>query len=165
MAQTLFICIRICQIWMYEKVWGWYQPQPWCNDIIFTPQATQNSQIWGQLGRCNGIRVHPCAIETAYQWLTHLHMSNIDVGSGLRWMLASNMTLWHHIFSTSDPDSNIWGRLGQCNGVRLHPYTPRTANHTNGSNTFYMSNMDVGSNTLYISNIDVLWSEVDIRLN
>jgi hypothetical protein len=29
------------------------------------------SQIWGQLGRCNGIRVQPYAFETAYQWLKH----------------------------------------------------------------------------------------------
>ncbi len=29
------------------------------------------SQIWGQLGRCNGIRVQPYALETAYQWLKH----------------------------------------------------------------------------------------------
>jgi hypothetical protein len=29
------------------------------------------SQIWGQLGRCNGIRVQPYDLETAYQWLKH----------------------------------------------------------------------------------------------
>ncbi len=29
------------------------------------------SQIWGQLCRCNGIRVHPYALGTAYQWLKH----------------------------------------------------------------------------------------------
>jgi hypothetical protein len=28
-----------------------------------------NPKIWGQLGRCNDIRVHPHALETAYQWL------------------------------------------------------------------------------------------------
>jgi hypothetical protein len=28
-------------------------------------------QIWGQLGRLNSIRVHPYALETAYQWLKH----------------------------------------------------------------------------------------------
>jgi hypothetical protein len=30
-------------------------------DIIPTPQVTQNSQIWGRLGRCNSISVHPYA--------------------------------------------------------------------------------------------------------
>ncbi len=39
--------------------------------IISTPQVDLNSQIWGQLGRCNGIRVLPYALETAYQWLKH----------------------------------------------------------------------------------------------
>jgi hypothetical protein len=39
--------------------------------IIFTPQVTLTSQIWGQLGRCNGIWVQPYALETAYQWLKH----------------------------------------------------------------------------------------------
>ncbi len=29
------------------------------------------SHIWGQLGRCNSIRVQPYALETAYQWLKH----------------------------------------------------------------------------------------------
>ncbi len=29
------------------------------------------SQMWGQLGRCNGIRVEPYALETAYPWLKH----------------------------------------------------------------------------------------------
>jgi hypothetical protein len=30
-----------------------------------------NSQIWGQRGQCNGIRVDPYALETAYQRLKH----------------------------------------------------------------------------------------------
>ncbi len=29
------------------------------------------SQVWGELGWCNGIRVHPYALETAYQLLKH----------------------------------------------------------------------------------------------
>ncbi len=66
-AQTL----RICQIWMYEVVWGGYQPQPWRNDIISTPQVIMSPQIWGRLGWCNGIMVHPYALETAYQLLKH----------------------------------------------------------------------------------------------
>ncbi len=66
-AQTL--CIR--QIWMYEVVWGGYKPQPWCNDIISTPQVTMSPQIWGRFGWCNGIRVHLYSLETAYQWLKH----------------------------------------------------------------------------------------------
>ena len=68
MAQTLCICL----IWMYTVVWGEYQTQTWCCGIISTPQVTLNPQIWGQLGRCNGIREHPYDLETAwYQWLKH----------------------------------------------------------------------------------------------
>ncbi len=67
MAQTLCICL----IWMYEAVWGGFQPQPWDYGIIFTPLGTLNSQIWGQFGQCNGIRVQPFSLETAYQWLKH----------------------------------------------------------------------------------------------
>ncbi len=36
MLKTLYICL----IWMYEDVWGGYQPQPWGYDVIFTPQVT-----------------------------------------------------------------------------------------------------------------------------
>jgi len=49
-------------------------------------------------------------------------MSNMDVWSGLRWISASKMTLWHHFHSTSDlefPGSNalykshvnVWGGI------------------------------------------------------
>ncbi len=31
---------------MGEAVWGGCQPQPWPNDIILTPQVTQNPNIW-----------------------------------------------------------------------------------------------------------------------
>ncbi len=45
------------------------------------------SQIWGQLGRCNGIRVQPYALEIAYQWLKHfvyvyygcMNQSEVDI--------------------------------------------------------------------------------------
>ena len=36
-GQTLCIVLR-----MWEVVWGSCQPQPWRNDIILTPQVTQN---------------------------------------------------------------------------------------------------------------------------
>ncbi len=56
---------------MYKAVWSRYQPQPWHNGIISIPQVTVTSQILGQLGQCEGIRVQPYALETAYQWLKH----------------------------------------------------------------------------------------------
>ncbi len=57
---------------MWEAVWGGYQPQPWYNGIISTPQVTQNSRIEGNLGLCNGMRMHPYALGTAYKYLKHL---------------------------------------------------------------------------------------------
>ncbi len=56
------------------------------DSILFTPQVNLNPQIWGQLGRCNGIRVQTYALDTAYQWLKHFvfNLSNINVWSGLR---------------------------------------------------------------------------------
>jgi hypothetical protein len=86
---------------MYKVVWSGYQPQLWRCGIISTPQVTLTSQIWGKLGRCNRIKVHPYFLETAYQWLEHFYMSNMNVWNGLRGISASNMTLWHHFHSTS----------------------------------------------------------------
>ncbi len=40
---------------MGEAVWGGCQPQPWPNDIILTPQVTQNPNIWA-CGDVNGAR-------------------------------------------------------------------------------------------------------------
>ncbi len=68
MTQTLFTCL----LWIYEVVWGGYQPQTWCYGIIFTPQVTLTSIIWWcHHGRCHGIRVFPYFLETAYQWLNY----------------------------------------------------------------------------------------------
>jgi hypothetical protein len=44
-------------------------------------------------------------------------MSYTDVGSGMRWMSASNIMYWHHSHSTCGLNSHIWGQLGRCNGV------------------------------------------------
>ncbi len=68
---------------MYEVVWGGYQPQPWQNDIIFTPQVNLNPKNWGQLGRCNGIKVHPYALRQLTNGSNIVYMSNMDLGSSL----------------------------------------------------------------------------------
>jgi hypothetical protein len=68
-------------------VWGGCQPQPWHYGIISTPQVTLSLQIWGQPGRCNGIRVHLFALEPAHQRLKHfayvyygcLKQSEVDI--------------------------------------------------------------------------------------
>ena len=57
------------------------------------------------------------------------YMPNMDVWSGLRWISASTMTLWHHFHSSCDRESpNLgWGQLGRCNCIRVHPYSLETA--------------------------------------
>ncbi len=45
------------------------QPQPWRNDIILTPQLTQNPKIWAKYGGYNCVRLLPYAygcLWTAY---------------------------------------------------------------------------------------------------
>jgi hypothetical protein len=41
-AQTLCICL----MWMWEAVWYGCQPQQWNNDIMMTPQVSQNPNVW-----------------------------------------------------------------------------------------------------------------------
>ncbi len=43
-SQTLFICL----MWIQEAVWDGCQLRPWCNDIILTPQVTQNPKLWAK---------------------------------------------------------------------------------------------------------------------
>ncbi len=62
MAKILFICL----IWMEDVVWSECQPQSWCCVIIYNCQVNLNPQIWSQFGWCNGIRVQPYALQTAY---------------------------------------------------------------------------------------------------
>jgi hypothetical protein len=127
MAQTLYICL----MWMYEAVWSEYQPQPWCFCNIFTPQVTLSPQIWGQLGQCNGIRVQPCVLETAYQMLKHfVHVwwgygkqSEVDISLSLNRDIMAPFL--HSPLVTSN--SQIWGQLGRCNGIRVHLYALETA--------------------------------------
>jgi hypothetical protein len=78
MLKTLYIC----QIWMYEEVWGGYWTQTWGYDVIFTPQVTLTYQIWGHLGPCNSIRVQPYAVETSYQCLKHFIYVKYGTKSG-----------------------------------------------------------------------------------
>ena len=98
MAQTLCTCL----IWMYEVVWVGYQPQPWSYGIISTPQVTLSPQIEGQLGRCNGIRVHSHALETAYQWLKHfvyayygyMKWSEVNISLNHEFIASFSLSKW-----------------------------------------------------------------------
>ena len=74
-------------------------------DIIPTPQGTQNSQIWGRLGRCNSISVHPYA-RLCIPGEFPKNYPGIP-GTGF-WDLgriwASNMTSGHHFHLIRDPE-------------------------------------------------------------
>ncbi len=130
MAQAFFICL----IWMYEVVWGGYQPQPWRYRIILIPQVTLISQSLGQLCWCNNVGVYPHALETAYQllkqfiWLTWMYE--------VVWGGYQPQPRQSDIIFTPQVNLNrkILGQLGRCNGIRVHPYALRQ--HTNGSNIF-----------------------------
>ena len=72
-----------------------------------------------------------------------LCISDMDICRGLRWISASNisnMMLWHHFHSTSDPlNSQIWGQKGAPICIWLWD------SNQCGSNTLHISDMDVWS--------------------
>jgi hypothetical protein len=53
----------------------------------------------------------------------HLHETIAIRGA---WISASTMTIWHQFHSTSDPGFPNLG-LGQCNSIRVQPYSLETA--------------------------------------
>ncbi len=114
---------------MYEAVWGEYQPQTWCYGTISTSQVDLTFHICSQLGWCNSIRVQPCALETAYQWLKlvlyvyHgcMKQSQVDISINHDILLS---ILLHKQPVTLSPQ--IWGQLGRCNCIRVHPYALET---------------------------------------
>ncbi len=101
---------------MWDTVWGGCQPQPWWNRIVSTPQMTKISKIFGQLGWWNSI--WGC-IYMPLRWHANtsntLYMSNMDVGSSLRWMWASTIIQLNHFHSTSDPEFQNLGPTVLCN--------------------------------------------------
>ena len=93
---------------MQEAVWIGWQPQRCCNGIISTPLQYKQTRI----PKPGANLVIGMEQECAYMPLRQhtkgsntLNISNMDVGSGLRWMSASNMTEGHHFNSISDPES------------------------------------------------------------
>jgi hypothetical protein len=90
-TQTLWICL----IWMYEVVWGRYQPQPWHNGIISTPQVNLNPKTGANFSGVM-IRVPPKSLETAYQWLTHF----VYVYYGCMKWSEVNISLHHDVVAS-----------------------------------------------------------------
>ena len=95
---------------MLEVVWGGYQLQTWHYDINPFSKVTQNSQIWGQFGQYNGIRVHPYALETAYQWLKHfgyvsygfIKWCEVDISLKHDVMASFSLHKWSRIPNSGD---------------------------------------------------------------
>ncbi len=130
---------------MYEVVWGGYQTQPWRNGIISTPHVTLSPQIWGRLGQCNCIRGHPYSLETAYKFLKPvvyyvkygcLKQTEVDNSLNYDVMASFSFLKWPLLpkYGANLAEVMVYG----CTHMPLRQ-------HTNGSNTFYMPNMDVWS--------------------
>ncbi len=195
-----------------EAVWSGFQPQLWRNGIIFNPQVTQMSKIWGQLGLYNGIMVLPYVCETAWQQLKHVvyvcygcgNQSSVDISLNHDVMasfpLSKNpkvqnmgptwLVLWYkgapicpwdsktipqtHVICLIWIWETLWGGCQpqpSCNGIIFTPQVTQIPKygatfagitiqgcihmplrqHTHGSNTLYMSYMDVGSSLRWIS--------------
>ncbi len=99
----------VCLIWMWEAVWGGYQPQPSRNGIIFTPQVTQIPKIWGHLCWYKDTRVHPYALETAKQYLKHISYVLYGCGKQSEVDISFNHDVMAHFHSTSDPKVQYLG--------------------------------------------------------
>ena len=139
MAQTL--CIF--WIWMYEVIRGGDQPQQLHHSIIFTPQVTHTSPnlapTW-PVERCCKKGAHICprdSIPMAQPLCKYLNgcteWSEVDIS------LNHDLMIWHHFHPTSnDPEFPIWGQLGRCNGIRVHPYVNETA-HQGQKHFVYVS--------------------------
>jgi hypothetical protein len=63
---------------------------------MFTPQVNPNPQIWGKLGRCNGIGVQTYAHETAYQGLKHF----VYVSYGCMKWSEEDISLKHEVVAS-----------------------------------------------------------------
>jgi hypothetical protein len=80
-AQTLCICL----MWMWEAVWVGCQPEPWANDIILTPQVTQNPKI----------RPKICG---------YIYLRKFEVAVSINHNVMTSF--WLH----SDPNPKIWAK-------------------------------------------------------
>ncbi len=110
---------------------------------------TLTSQIWGQLGRCNDMRVNPYYLETSYQWLKQFICLLEAVWMGYQ------PQPWHCgiIFTPQVTlTSQILSHFGMCNGIRVKPYAPETAYR-------WLKHF------LYVYYGCMKWSEVDININ
>ena len=79
-------------------------------------------------------------------------MSIMNVWRGLRWISASNMTLWQHFYSTSEPEFPNYSEANLAVVTEWGCTYMALRQHTNGSKTLYISNVHVlGSGLRWIS--------------
>ncbi len=132
-------------------------------------QCQRNWQRHFDKSRCqhdegdNADKVVDAAMECGYNYLRlllyaswlhmnvlkYLLMSNMDVGSSLRWLSASTLTWLHHFNSTIDHVPQNLSQVGGYNCVRLIPYA--YGQHINVLKHFAISKMDAGSSLKWLS--------------
>jgi hypothetical protein len=59
--------------------------------MILTPQVSQKAKSWANWGGYKCTRLLPYAYVQHMNVLKHFAMSNMDVGSSLKWLSASTM--------------------------------------------------------------------------
>jgi hypothetical protein len=112
---------------MQEAVWVGCQPQPWHNDIILTPQVTQNPKFWSNY--CGYLCL--CKSTTLWQWTAYQCAQALCIclrwRGGAVWVGRQPQT-WHSdIILTPQVIQNpkIWSNYSGYNCVRLLPYAYR----------------------------------------
>ncbi len=130
--------------------WGGCQPQPWCDDIILTPQVTQNPKLWAKEAGYNCLRLPPFSHKQHINMLKHF----VYVLCGCRKHFELAVSLNHDVMTSfwlhkwprtpkSEPSSvgiTVWG----------YCYMPMDS-ILMCSNTLNMSNMDAGSSLSWLS--------------
>ncbi len=103
----------------WEADWVGCQPQPWCNDIMLTPQVNQNPKIWAKKCGYDSLRLLPYAHGQHIYMLKHVVY--IKCGCRMQFYLAVSLkhdlmtSFWLHKWPrtpNSDPTIEgitIWG--------------------------------------------------------
>ncbi len=135
-------------MWMWEAVWDGRQPQPWHNDIILTPQVTQNLKIWAKKCGYNSLRLLPY---THWQHMNVLkHRKQFELSVSLNHDIMSSF--WLHMWPSNpkpDPCSvsvTIWG----------YCHMPMDS-ISMSSNTLYMYDVVAGSSLILPSASTIMY--------
>jgi hypothetical protein len=102
--RTAYQCSQIlctCIMWTQEAVWVGCQLQPWCNDIILTPQVTQNPKIRPKKCGYDWLRLLPYAQISTHQcsqtlWICLVWMGEAVVEVTVRLNHDIMTSFWLH---------------------------------------------------------------------